>query len=136
IYLAGAALVAAGFADFALITYHFQRASVIPNTWVPVFYSIAMGLSGLGSLTFGHLFDRVGLWILIPLTLITAAATPLLFLGGFWEAMLGRRSGASAREFTNRSFPLPLPQWSPPSADLPPTEFLPPDTAWLGFWAA
>jgi len=89
IYLAGAALVAAGFADFALITYHFQRASVIPNTWVPVFYSIAMGLSGLGSLTFGHLFDRVGLWILIPLTLITAAATPLLFLGGFWEAMLG-----------------------------------------------
>src|SRR5436190_2658470 len=61
IYLAGAALVAAGFADFALITYHFQRASVIPNTWVPVFYSIAMGLSGLGSLIFGHLFDRVGL---------------------------------------------------------------------------
>jgi MFS family permease len=89
IYLAGAALVAAGFADFALITYHFQRASVIPNTWVPVFYSIAMGLSGLGSLIFGHLFDRVGLWILIPLTLITAAATPLLFLGGFWAAMLG-----------------------------------------------
>lgn len=89
IYLAGAALVAAGFADFALITYHFQRASVIPNTWVPVFYSIAMGVSGLGSLVFGHLFDRVGLWILIPLTLTTAAATPLLFLGGFWVALLG-----------------------------------------------
>lgn len=89
IYLAGAALVAAGFADFSLIAYHFQKASVIPGTWVPVFYSVAMAVSGVGSLLFGHLFDRVGLWILIPLTIISALATPLVFLGGFWLALIG-----------------------------------------------
>src|SRR5262249_19851807 len=81
IYLAGSALVAAGFADFSLITYHFHKASVVPNTWIPIFYAVAMGISGLGSLVFGHWFDRVGVWILIPLTLISAAATPLVFLG-------------------------------------------------------
>ncbi len=58
IYLIGAGLVAAGFADFSLMAYHFEKASVIPNIWVPVFYSVAMGVSGIGSLLFGHLFDR------------------------------------------------------------------------------
>ena len=89
IYLVGAALVAAGFADFTLIAYHFEKASVIPNTWVPVFYSVAMAVSGIGSLLFGRLFDRVGVWILVPLTVISAAAAPLVFLGGFWLALVG-----------------------------------------------
>jgi MFS family permease len=89
IYLIGAGLVAAGFADFSLIAYHFEKASVIPNTWVPVFYSVAMGVSGIGSLLFGHLFDRVGIWILVPLTVIAAASAPLVFLGGFWMALIG-----------------------------------------------
>ena len=89
VYLVGAALVAAGFADFSLITYHFHKASVVANSWVPIFYSVAMGASGLGSLVFGHFFDRVGFGILIPLTLISAASVPLVFLGGFWLALLG-----------------------------------------------
>ena len=89
IYLVGAGLVAAGLADFSLMAYHFEKASVIPDTWVPVFYSVAMAVSGIGSLLFGHLFDRVGIWILIPLTVIAAASAPLVFLGGFWMALVG-----------------------------------------------
>ena len=42
IYLTGAALVAAGFADFSLIAYHFEKSSNVPDTWIPVFYSVAM----------------------------------------------------------------------------------------------
>ena len=89
IYLSGAALVAAGFADFSLIAFHFQKASVVPSLWIPIFYSIAMATSGLGSLIFGKLFDRSGIWILIPLTLIAAASAPLVFLGHFWLALAG-----------------------------------------------
>lgn len=89
IYLGGAALVAAGFADFTLIAYHFQKANIISPTWVPVFYSIAMAASGIGSLLFGRLFDRTGFWILLPLTVIAAASAPLVFLGGFWGALIG-----------------------------------------------
>jgi MFS family permease len=89
IYMAGAALVAAGFADFSLVAFHFQKASIVPNLWIPIFYSVAMAASGLGSLLFGRLFDRTGVGILIPLTLISAISPPLLFLGGFWLALVG-----------------------------------------------
>jgi MFS family permease len=89
LYLVGAALVAAGFADFQLIAFHFQRADAASKIWIPVAYSIAMAVSGAGSLVFGKLFDRVGISILIPLTLISAAFAPLVFLEGFWGVIVG-----------------------------------------------
>ncbi len=89
IYLAGTALVGAGFADFPLIAYHFARTTLVPTTFVPVFYAVAMGVSGSGSLLFGRLFDRAGLVVLIPLTLLSALFAPLVFLGNFWVALVG-----------------------------------------------
>jgi MFS family permease len=89
IYMAGASLVAAGFADFSLVAFHFHKASIVPNLWIPIFYSVAMATSGLGSLIFGRLFDRRGIGILVPLTLISAVSPPLLFLGDFWLALVG-----------------------------------------------
>jgi MFS family permease len=89
IYLAGAALVAAGFADFPLIAYHFSKTSSVPKNWVPIAYAVAMAISGTGSLIFGRLFDRFGVTLLIPLTLIAAVFAPLVFLGGFWPALIG-----------------------------------------------
>jgi MFS family permease len=88
-YLIGAAFVAAGFADFPLIAFHFQKTAHVRSTLIPVFYSVAMAVSGVGSLTFGKLFDRVGFSILIPLTVISALSAPLVFLGGFWSALAG-----------------------------------------------
>ena len=89
LYLAGAALVAAGFADFPLIAYHFAQASTVTTDVIPVFYAVAMGVSGMGSLVFGRLFDRFGFTVLIVLTLIATLFAPLVFLGGFWAALLG-----------------------------------------------
>ena len=89
IYLAGAALVAAGFADFPLIAYHFSQAGVVSKDVIPVFYAVAMGVSGTGSLVFGRLYDRFGFRVLIALTLVAAAFAPLVFLGGFWAALAG-----------------------------------------------
>lgn len=89
LYLAGAMLVSAGFVDFPLIAYHFDVTASVPNAAVPAFYAIAMGIGGIGSLIFGRLFDRFGLGILIPLTLITALFAPLVFLGSLWWALLG-----------------------------------------------
>jgi MFS family permease len=89
IYLLGAAFVAAGFADFSLIAFHFQKTAHVRSTLIPVFYSVAMAVSGAGSLVFGKLFDRLGISILIPLTIISAVSAPLVFLGGFWPALIG-----------------------------------------------
>jgi MFS family permease len=89
IYLAGAALVAAGFADYPLIAYHFSRSHIVPSEWIAIFYAVAMGVSGSGSLLFGRLFDRFGFSVLIWLTLLSAAFAPLVFLGNFWLALIG-----------------------------------------------
>ena len=89
IYLFGAILVAAGFADYPLIAYHFTRIGTVPADWIAIFYSVAMAVSGTGSLVLGRLFDRYGFLVLVVLTLVSALFAPLVFLGGFWLALVG-----------------------------------------------
>jgi predicted MFS family arabinose efflux permease len=89
VYLLGAALVAAGFADYPLIAYHFSRSSAMSGSSIAVFYAVAMAVSGTGSLVFGRLFDRFGFKVLIALTILSAFFAPLVFLGGFWMALAG-----------------------------------------------
>jgi MFS family permease len=88
-YLAAVALLAAGFADFPLIAYHFNKASVLSEEWVPVFYAIAMGVDALAALVFGRLFDRKGIPVMAFAALISSLFAPLVFLGGFYFALLG-----------------------------------------------
>jgi len=54
-YAVAAGLVGSGFADFSLLAYHFSRAQSVASTWIPVFYALAMGAGGLGSLMLGEL---------------------------------------------------------------------------------
>ena len=89
IYLFGAALVAAGFADWSLIALHFSRAGVVPTQWIAIFYAVAMAASGTGSLVMGRLFDRFGFAVLVVLTLVSALFAPLVFFGGFWTVLAG-----------------------------------------------
>jgi predicted MFS family arabinose efflux permease len=89
VYLLGAALVAAGFADYPLIAYHFSRSSAMSGSSIAVFYAVAMAVSGTGSLVFGRLFDRFGFKVLIALTILSAFFAPLVVLGGFWMALAG-----------------------------------------------
>jgi predicted MFS family arabinose efflux permease len=89
LYAASAALAAFGFADFTLISYHFGKAHIVSATWIPIFYALAMGAAGAGSLVFGRWFDARGLSVLIPGILIGAAVAPLAFLGGFIPGLIG-----------------------------------------------
>jgi predicted MFS family arabinose efflux permease len=88
-YLAAGALLAAGFADFALIGFHFQKAHVLPGNLVPVFYSVAMAASALASIPLGRLFDKLGPNISLFAFLISAAAAPFIFLGAPFLALIG-----------------------------------------------
>jgi MFS family permease len=89
LYLGAVSLIAAGYVDFPLISFHFEKLSVVPKVWVPVFYAVAMGVDALSALFFGRLFDRVGLSILIVVSLISSVFAPLVFLGGFYSAVMG-----------------------------------------------
>ncbi len=89
LYLAAVALVAAGYVDFPLIAYHFQKSAGVPPVLIPVLYAIAMGVDALAALVFGWMFDRLGLRTLALVSLLSAAFAPLVFLGGFAAACAG-----------------------------------------------
>ncbi len=89
IYFTGALFVAAGFADFPLIAYHFEKKNLLPPAWIPLSYAIAMGVDGAAALALGRLYDRYGFWILVIVTFISALFAPLVFLGNFYLALLG-----------------------------------------------
>jgi MFS family permease len=89
IYLAAGGLIAAGFADFALIGFHFHKANIVPENLIPVFYAVAMASSALASIPLGRIFDRFGPNISLLAFLISAASAPLVFLGGSISALIG-----------------------------------------------
>jgi MFS family permease len=89
LYLAAVGFVAAGYADFPLIAYHFKKMTVVSEVWIPVFYAVAMGTDALAALVFGRLFDRSGIPILIVATLLSSLFAPFVFLGGFYAALAG-----------------------------------------------
>ena len=89
LYVAAASLIGAGYVDFPLIAYHFEKASVVSDASIPIFYAVAMGVDALAALLFGRLFDRIGLSVVIFAALISAFFAPLVFLGGGHFALLG-----------------------------------------------
>lgn len=89
LYLLGGACVAAGFADFALIAFHFQKTGSVSAGLTPVYYAIAMAVGAVGALIFGKLYDRVGLAAVVAAFLASAFFAPLVFLGGAWLALVG-----------------------------------------------
>jgi predicted MFS family arabinose efflux permease len=89
IYLAAGSLIAAGFADFALIGFHFHKTNTVPANLIPVFYAVAMASSALASIPLGRLFDRFGPNISLFAFVISAVAAPFVFLGSFAFALMG-----------------------------------------------
>lgn len=89
LYLISVALLAAGFADFPLIAFHFEQVASVPQNWIPIFYAVAMGVDALAALVFGRLFDRSGLSVLLFVALFSAFFAPLVFSTGFYAALAG-----------------------------------------------
>ncbi|WP_432263616.1 MFS transporter [Cupriavidus sp. TMH.W2] len=89
LYLGAAGLVAAGFADYPLIAFHFASSGLLSAHWVPLLYVIAMASSGGASLLFGRLFDRYGFRVIVWLAAFTWLYAPLVWFGGFGSAVLG-----------------------------------------------
>jgi MFS family permease len=107
IYLIVLALIAAGYADYPLIAYHFEKAGTVPKLWIPLLYTLAMGSQGLAALGFGRLFDRWGVVVLLPAIAIASSFAPWVFLGGFYACILGMifwGVGMGAQESVLRAF--------------------------------
>jgi MFS family permease len=88
-YVASAALLACGFLDFPLLSYHFLKTAVFKPQVIPLVYAGAMGVNGVTAMIFGKLFDRYGIMALAGGILISMLSLPLGFLGGPGWAMAG-----------------------------------------------
>ncbi len=89
LYLTAIGCVAAGYADFPLVAYHFKKVASVPEHWIPVFYAVAMGVDAIAALIFGRVFDRVGFPVLVFAVLLSSLFAPLVFMGGFHSALVG-----------------------------------------------
>jgi MFS family permease len=89
IYFLAAACIAAGFADFSLIAFHFQKTATIPERLIPVLYSVAMAMGAIGALIFGRLYDRLGLPVILTAFVGASFFAPLVFLGNAPLAWIG-----------------------------------------------
>lgn len=89
IYIIAVGLAAAGYSDFDLIGYHFQKAASISPIWIPFLYSIAMGVDSLASIVVGKFFDLKGISILALVTAVSSLFAPIVFLGNFFGLFIG-----------------------------------------------
>lgn len=80
LYLAGIACLAAGFADFPLMAFHFTKTGLLPDNLVPMMYALAMGIDAASALFFGRMYDRRGVGAIIISSAISAFFAPLVFL--------------------------------------------------------
>ncbi|TWH40974.1 MFS transporter [Dulcicalothrix desertica] len=88
-YLIAVAIVAAGYVDFPLIAYHFQKNNVASGLTIPLFYALAMGVDAIAALLFGYLFDLFGISTLAIAAFTSAFFAPLLFLDSTNLVLLG-----------------------------------------------
>ncbi|MDW8053951.1 MAG: MFS transporter [Anaerolineae bacterium] len=80
-YLLAAALAGAGFADFPLAAFHFERAALFSPATIALLYALAMATDAVAALVFGRLFDRWGQPVLAVASAVGAISAPLVFSG-------------------------------------------------------
>jgi MFS family permease len=80
IYMVAISFIAMGFVDYPVIAYHMDLNQTIAVIYIPLLYSVAMGIDAISALIFGILFDKIGIRSLIISTMIAALTTPFIFL--------------------------------------------------------
>jgi MFS family permease len=88
-FVAGAALVAAGYIDFPLISFYLYDNMHIGQDMLPVLYALAMAADALSALFFGKIYDRRGMGVLLVALLIVPLCVPLIFSGSLDLLVLG-----------------------------------------------
>jgi MFS family permease len=80
LYVAAAALVGLGFADWALVAFHAAKHSVWSVTDLPLVYAGVMAVDGFAALAAGWAFDRRGVHALAASAALSAGFAPCVFL--------------------------------------------------------
>jgi predicted MFS family arabinose efflux permease len=84
IYLTGSALIAAGYVDFPLIAFHFEKTRMMSSVWIPLSYVLSMGVGAIASLILGRYYDRTRCGVLLWVIPVSALFGPFVFLSHQW----------------------------------------------------
>jgi len=97
-YCAFSAITMFGYSTWAVLAYHLTERRLLAAPLVPMLYALAMAAASLAAVSFGRLYDRVGLRGLLALPPLAVAvpylsftSTPALFVIGavVWGAGMG-----------------------------------------------
>lgn len=78
-YVLAVAVMALGFADWAIVAYHAAKTGLMGPAVLPLLYAGAMAVDALAALSFGRWFDRAGLRVLAVSSLLSAGFAPFVF---------------------------------------------------------
>jgi MFS family permease len=88
-YMAGVTFIALGFIDYPLLAFHLESNPTFDPIFIPLLYSLAMGIDAISALIFGSIFDKKGIIALIIAIIISAFIAPLFFLGNTLFNIIG-----------------------------------------------
>jgi MFS family permease len=89
LYTLAAGLIGAGYADFALMAFHFHAVNVVADQWIPVLFSVAIGTDVIVALAGGKLFDRIGFPVVLATFAASAVFAPFVFFGALPLVVVG-----------------------------------------------
>jgi MFS family permease len=98
IYTAFSFITTLGFANFAIIGYHFKDRHILSDAQIPLFYALAMGVDALAALAIGKAYDifkarrnneKAGLITLIVIPALSLFIPFLVFSVSFSLALAG-----------------------------------------------
>ena len=95
LYIMVGVLIAAGYADYSLMAFHFKKTALVRDEWIPLLYAIAMCSEGMSALILGKVYDKIGVGVMLFTTLVSLAFAPLVFgfppyfASGFSMALIG-----------------------------------------------
>lgn len=79
-YMIAISFLALGFIDYPILAFHIGKAATIDVIYIPLLYSLAMGIDAIAALIFGYFFDKKGVIVLQISIAISMLFAPLFFL--------------------------------------------------------
>lgn len=89
LFLLAAGFIAMGFADFALMAFHFRATDLVADRLIPMLFATGMGVDAAAALIMGRSFDRRPFATLITGVTLGALFAPFVFLGSLSLAVVG-----------------------------------------------
>ena len=89
IYIAAVCCIAAGYIDFPLIAFHFEKSGLFTKVWIPIFFAIAMATDGISALSWAGSHDKKNRLSLIFSTALTSLFALFVFSNSFYIALAG-----------------------------------------------